>query len=162
MHFRCAESLDGCTCVRLKVLYMKHYNSTQANLITHSIYHSVPSPPLHPHMCTPPLSTHTHTHTRTHSLTSPHVLLSLPVSLLLSAPPIRQNYQSASEDVSRKVTIKSNIASGAFERVRVVQSNISEKQQSVCKNASQGMSTQLIPVLLGEVLGEQSFSTKGS
>ena len=59
------ESLYGYICVRLKVIHMKHYNKPQLNLITHYIYHSVPSSPLHPHTRThapPPPHTHTHIH----------------------------------------------------------------------------------------------------
>ena len=46
-------------CGGFNALYMKHYN-TQPNLITHYIFHSIPPPPLHPHMLT-----HTHTHNLT-------------------------------------------------------------------------------------------------
>ena len=42
-------------CVRLKVLYMKHYNNTQPKLIMHYISHSIPPLPTHALMltCTP-------------------------------------------------------------------------------------------------------------
>ena len=59
MHFHCTESLYDNTCVRLKVLYMKHYNNTQPNWImhypSHSIPHSHPSP-TQTHTSLPPLS----------------------------------------------------------------------------------------------------------
>ena len=45
--------------VRLKVLYMKHYN-WPPTLIMHCISHYIPAPPLHPHMCTPPLPPNKH------------------------------------------------------------------------------------------------------
>ena len=35
MHFYCTESLYDYTCVRLKALYLKHYNNAQPNLIMH-------------------------------------------------------------------------------------------------------------------------------
>ena len=36
-----AESLFDYTCVRLKAIYMKHYNNTQPNLIMHYTSHSI-------------------------------------------------------------------------------------------------------------------------
>ena len=106
------------TCVRLKALYMKHYNNTQPNLITHSISHFIPHPLLHPHTHTPPPL---HTHTISQPLASP--------SLSQYNPPVpptppttttttknrhkqqqqqQQNHQSASEDVSSQtVSIRS-------------------------------------------------------
>ena len=92
MHFQYAESLYENTCMRLKVLSMKHYNNTQPNLIMHYISHSIPhSPPL-PH-------TYTHTHTHTHTHTS-----LLPLSPSLSPPPTPSpiDHWSASEDINNQ------------------------------------------------------------
>ena len=106
MHFCCAKSLNDYTCVRLKELYMKHYNNIQPNLIMpYVLSHSVPPPPLHPH---------TLTYTQSHNPSRPP--LSLPVSLHL---PSLQNHRSASEDVSSKINIKSSTASNACKRGRV-------------------------------------------
>ena len=63
------------TCVRLKVLYMKHYNNTHPKLIMHYISHSILPLPTHVlmHTCTP-----------THSCNP--LLLSLLVSTCLVPP----------------------------------------------------------------------------
>ena len=65
------------TCVRLKVLYMKHYNNTQPKLIMHYISHSIPPLPTHAlmHTCTP-----------THSCNPSLLSLSLLVSTCLVPP----------------------------------------------------------------------------
>ena len=72
--------------MRLKALYMKHYNNTQTNLIMHyntSLYRSPSTvsthahtrsrnpllPPLSQSFLPPPPHTRTHTHTHTHSRT---------------------------------------------------------------------------------------------
>ena len=103
MHFQCAVSLCGCTCVRLKALYIKHYNNTQPNLITHYISHSVPpSPPAstlaraHPLPPAPPP-----THTR--NLATP-----LPPPFRHPFPHTPQNRQSAGEDVSSQKKQETN------------------------------------------------------
>ena len=60
------------TFMTLKVLYMKHYNNMQPDLIMHYISHSTPTPPWHPH-------THTHTYVCTvlQPLASPSLSQSL-------------------------------------------------------------------------------------
>ena len=54
---------------------MKHYNSTQPNLIMRYVSHSVPCPPLGPH-----IHMHTHPHTISQPLASPFCSQSLSAS----------------------------------------------------------------------------------
>ena len=83
MHFHCAKSLYDNTCVRLKVLYMKHYNNRQPNLIMHYLSHSIPhSIPLSP-------LPHTNTHTSLLPLSPP------------PTPPLTDHW-SASEDIKNQ------------------------------------------------------------
>ena len=57
MHFQHAKSLND-ACVRLKVLYMKHHNNTEPNLIMRYLSHAIPCSPLHAHTHTHMLYTH--------------------------------------------------------------------------------------------------------
>ena len=68
--------------MRLKALYMKHYNNTPPNLIMHYISHSTPPPPLHPHT-----RKHTHTRTHIHAVSQPLASPSLSQSLSTSLSP---------------------------------------------------------------------------
>ena len=81
-------------------------------LIMHCISHSILSPSLHPHTRTP---TPTYAQFRN---------TSLPPSLSTSHSPPKNNnettHQSASEDISSKIKIKSSTASNACERVNPV------------------------------------------
>ena len=58
------------TCVKLKALFMKHYNSTQTYLIMHYFYIAHCTYPSLSPTCT--RTSHTHTHTHTHRVTQVH------------------------------------------------------------------------------------------
>ena len=70
------------TCVRLKGLFMKHYNNTQPNLMMNWIFHS-------------PSHQYTHTHVHKHNLAIPHFppslsqFLSTPPPPVITSPPVK-------------------------------------------------------------------------
>ena len=81
--------------VRLKALYMNHYNNTRHNLIMHYIFSlSIPPPPPCIQTRAPPPTPPLHTHTQ--SLATPRFPLSLPV------PPPSQNKKQQKQT---KITI---------------------------------------------------------
>ena len=82
--------------------------------------HNPSHPRLSPRLSPPPIPSYpspSSSSTHPHNLTTPHILVSLPVSLHLPSP---QNHQAATEEVSSK--INSSTASIACEWVRVTQS----------------------------------------
>ena len=134
MHFQCAVSLCGCTCVRLKALYIKHYNNTQPNLITHYISHSVPpSPPASTHARAHPLPP-PHTHTRNLATPPPPPPPLLPTPLP-SYPPkssvSRWRCQQPKETTNKQNKEPSRTASSACERVRQEQLRVGKSNEKV-------------------------------
>ena len=82
-----------CVTVRHKVLYMKHNNNTQPNLIMHYISHSSPPSPLHPHTYI------------IHNLTTPGFLFSLSQTHPPSLPPPPPKKKKTPPTLPRNISV---------------------------------------------------------
>ena len=119
----CIDRLDGVLITNAflmrRILYRLYMCEAQS-AVYETLQHTASfNNALHISLYPPPASTHAHTFTPpSHNLATPR-FPSLPISLHLPSP---HNDQSASEDVSSKIQIKSSTVSSDCERVRVAQS----------------------------------------
>ena len=130
-----------CVTVRLKALYMKHYNNTQPNLIMCYSSQSIPHSPLHSHVHAHALTqiwtrTHKHTPTHTNTLSSNLFIPSFP------APPRIITSQSLKWSAAKRNKQQNpGAAYNACERVRVAgrsKENGFKRSLTVRENCSVG------------------------